>query len=123
MNVVDSSAWLAYFADTPGAGFFAEPIEDIDWLLVPAICLFEVFRVVLREKGEDEALLAAAAMLQGRVIDMDAELALEAAALSLDACLPMADAIIYVATLRHGAVLWTQDSHFAGKPAVQYRQA
>jgi hypothetical protein len=35
MNVVDSSAWLEYFADGPNASFFAEPIEDIEALVVP----------------------------------------------------------------------------------------
>jgi hypothetical protein len=28
MNVVDSSAWLEYFANGPNASFFAKPIED-----------------------------------------------------------------------------------------------
>jgi len=30
MNVVDSSAWLEYFANGPNASFFARPIEQVD---------------------------------------------------------------------------------------------
>jgi len=79
VNVVDSSAWLAYFADEPTAGFFAQAIEDTELLIVPSICLYEVFKVILREKGEDEAFLAVAAMQQGEVVDLDGDLAIEAA--------------------------------------------
>ncbi len=40
MNVIDSSAWLEYFADGPNASFFAEPIEDTPSLVVPTLtCL------------------------------------------------------------------------------------
>ena len=55
MNLVDSSAWLAYFADEPEADFFAEAIEDTDLLVVPSVCIYEVSQVVLRERGEDAA--------------------------------------------------------------------
>ncbi len=41
MNVVDSSAWLSYFAGDKGAAAFAKPIEFIDDLLVPGITLTE----------------------------------------------------------------------------------
>jgi hypothetical protein len=71
MNLVDSSGWLAYFADEPAADFFAEAIEDSDLLLVPSVCIYEVFKVVLRERGEDDAFSAVAAMQQGTAIDLD----------------------------------------------------
>jgi toxin FitB len=121
VNVVDSSAWLAYFAGEPTADFFAEAIEDADLLLVPSVCLYEVFKVVLRERGEDEALQVAAAMEQGMVINLDSELALEAAFLGHQEKLPLADSIVYATARKHNAVLWTQDEHFAGKPNVHYQ--
>ncbi len=62
MNLIDSSAWLAYFADEPTADFFAEAIEDTDFLLVPSVCVYEVFRVIMRERGEDDAFCAVATM-------------------------------------------------------------
>jgi predicted nucleic acid-binding protein len=121
MNLVDSSAWLAYFADETNAGYFSEAVENNDLLLVPTICLYEVFKVVLREKGEDEALLALAAMQQGMVVDLTSELAIEAAAVGLEEKLPLADSIIFAVAKRHEAIIWTQDEHFAGKQNVRFK--
>jgi len=122
MHVVDTSAWLAFFADEKNASEFEAVIVESDLLLVPAIVLYEVFRVVLREKGENEAFQVVATMQQGRVIDLDLELSLEAAALGQREKLAMADSIIYATAMRHEAVLWTQDDHFEGKPRVEFRR-
>ncbi|NLT70479.1 MAG: type II toxin-antitoxin system VapC family toxin [Verrucomicrobiaceae bacterium] len=116
MNVIDSSAWLEYFADTDRADFFADAIEDSDHLIVPSICLYEVFKKVLRERGEDAAIRIISVMSFGRIVDLDASLALEAARHSL----PLADSIIYSTALRFGATLWTQDSHFEHISGVRY---
>src|SRR6266481_7212135 len=67
MNVVDSSAWLEYFADGPNADVFAKPIEATRSLLVPSLSLFEVFKRVSQQRSEDDALRAVAVMEQGRV--------------------------------------------------------
>ena len=121
MNLVDSSAWLAYFANEPTADFFAGAIEDSELLIVPSVCIYEVFKVVLRERGEDDALYIAAAMQHGSVVDLDADLAMEAASVGLEESLPFADSVIYTIAKKHHATLWTQDAHFSGKPQVQYR--
>lgn len=115
-NVVDSSGWLEYFADSDRADFFAPAIEDTEHLLVPMISIYEVFKKVLRERGENDALQVASLMQAGRVIDLDGELALEAARHAL----PLADSLIYATSLRHGATLWTQDEHFKDLPQVRY---
>ena len=60
MNILDSSGWLEYFADGPNAENFLVPLENLDQLLVPTICLYEVFKVILRESGEDSAIQAIA---------------------------------------------------------------
>ena len=120
MNVVDSSAWLAYFADEPTADFFAQAIEDTELLIVPSICIYEVFKVILREKNEDLAFLAIAAMQQGKVIDLDADLVIEAAAVGHEDKLALADSVVYTVSQKNSATLWTQDSHFSEKPGVQY---
>jgi predicted nucleic acid-binding protein len=120
MNVVDSSAWLAYFADEPTADFFAQAIEDEELLIVPAVCIYEVFKVIVREKGEDEAFIAVAAMQLGKVVDMDADLAIEAAAIGLEESLALADSITYTIAQKYSATLWTQDAHFSQKVGVQY---
>ena len=121
MNVVDSSAWLAYFADEPTADYFAPAIEETEALIVPVVCLYEVFKVILREKGEEEAFQAVVAMQQGLLVDLDSNLALEAASLGLQEKLAFADSIVYAVAKRHDALLWTQDEHFGGKPNVNFR--
>src|SRR5437867_13143952 len=94
MNLVDSSGWLEYFANGEHAKFFATPVEDLRNLIVPSICLYEVFKKVLKQKTENDALLAVAAMQQGRVIALDETIALNAAKLSHKLKVHMADSII-----------------------------
>ncbi len=122
MNVVDSSAWLEYFANGPNASFFAPAIERTEELLVPSLVLYEVFKRVLQQRDEDHALQAVAVMQQGVVVDLDARLALVAARISLDGKLPMADSIILATARAHGATVWTQDADFKGLPRVQFRR-
>lgn len=113
MNVVDSCGWLEYFADGQNADFFAPVIEDTASLIVPAISLFEVFKRILQQRTENDALRAVALMQQGRVIVLDDALALSAAKLSIDLKLPMADSPILATARAHAAVLWTQDDDFS----------
>jgi predicted nucleic acid-binding protein len=122
MNVVDSSAWLEYFADGPNASFFAEPIEDIDALVVPTLILFDVFKRVLQLRDENAALQAVAVMQQGDIVDLGAPIALNAARLSVDLKLPMADSVILATARQYSAKLWTQDADFKGMRGVQYRE-
>lgn len=56
MNVVDSSGWLEYFADADNADFFASAIENTAELVVPSLSLYEVFKRILQQRGEDQAL-------------------------------------------------------------------
>lgn len=121
MNVVDSSAWLEYFADGPNAEFFAEPIEDTKALAVPTICIVEVFRRMMQQRGLDAALRAAAAMQSGTVVDLDATLARDAGRVGVERRLPLADSIILATALALDAVIWTQDADFERFDAVKYR--
>ena len=120
MNVVDSSAWIEYFAGGPNTGFFAGAIERVSDLIVPALTVYEVFKWVARERGEAAALHAIAHMQQGEVIALDGKLAVLAARLSLQAKLPMADSIVYATARAHQATLWTQDGDLEGLDGVQY---
>jgi toxin FitB len=120
MNVVDSSGWLEYFADGPNATEFAKPIQATNTLVVPSISLFEVFKRVMTQRGEDAALEAIALMRQGRVVPLDDVLALDGARLSVEHRLPMADSIILATALAHKATLWTQDAEFEHVPGVRY---
>ena len=120
MNVVDSSGWLEYFADGPNADFFAPAVEQMSELIVPTISVYEVFKRVLQQRGESDAIQAVAVMQQGATADLDAGLAMSAAKLSVDLGLPMADSVILATARAHSATLWTQDADFAGMEGVQY---
>lgn len=121
MNVIDSSAWLEYFAGGRNAEFFAPAIEDSARLIVPAIVVYEVFKSLLRQRGEDIALQAVALLHQGRFVDLDASLAMSAARLSLDLKLPMVDSIVLAVARCHGAVVWTQDADFQALPDARFK--
>jgi predicted nucleic acid-binding protein len=122
MNVVDSSAWLEYFANGPNASFFAPPIQQIDRLIVPSLSLFEVFKRVLQQRDDNDALQAVAIMQQGTVVDLDSSVALSAARLSVESKLPMADSVVLATARKYDATLWTQDADFKGLDNVRYRR-
>ncbi|HEX2741376.1 MAG TPA: type II toxin-antitoxin system VapC family toxin [Rubrobacter sp.] len=120
-NVVDSSGWLEYFADGPNADFFEEAIEEEASLVIPSISIYEVFKRLLAEPdGEEAGFLVVAAMQRGEVVDLDAELALDAARISRETRLPMADSIILATAHARDARLWTQDADFEGIEGVEY---
>ncbi len=122
MNVIDSSAWLEYFANGPNASFFAQAIERTDDLLVPSVTLYEVFRRVFQQQDEGHALEAVAAMQQGTVVELDARLACDAARISVNDKLPIADSIILATARAFESVIWTQDEDFKDLPGVQFRK-
>lgn len=120
MNVVDSSGWLEYLADGPNADFFANSILATADLLVPTLSLYEVFKRVLQQRGEDDALQAVALMQQGMIVELSVSLALSAARISFNDKIPMADSIMLATARAYGATLWSQDSDFENIPGVKY---
>jgi predicted nucleic acid-binding protein len=114
MNLVDSSGWLEYFADGPNASFFEPPILNLENLIVPTLSLFEVFKRVIQQKDEGAALQAIAVMQQGKVVDLNTSLAVDAARLCVVLKIPMADSIMLATSRFFDAILWTQDSDFTG---------
>ena len=121
MNVVDSSGWIEYFTDGPGASFFAPALEKVESLIVPAIVVNEVIRKTLRNASEASALTILAAMRQGKIVALDDTLAVSAARLGLAHRLPLADAIVLATARASGATLWTQDKDFEGLPRVRFQ--
>ena len=121
LAVVDSSAWIEYVTGGPNADFFAEPIENPGRLIVPSITIHEVFRWVMRQRREDDALQTAALMMQGRVVELDAAMAILSARLGLQHKLPLADSIVLASAHAYDAILWTQDADFAGIAGIQFR--
>lgn len=120
MNVVDSSGWLEYLADGPNADFFAKSIIATADLVVPTLSLYEVFKRVLQQRDEDDALQAVALMQQGTIVELSASLALSAARISLNEKIPMADSIMLATARAYGAILWSQDSDFENIADVRY---
>jgi len=121
LNVVDSSGWIEYLVGGPNATFFERPLQDLEGLLVPSISILEVYRHVLRERGRQDALAVAASMRQGRAVDLDGALAIEAAEIGASLGLPLADSVIYAVAQAHDALLWTQDADFDGLEGVEYQ--
>ncbi len=120
MNLVDSCGWLEYFANGANADFFAPAIENTAELIVPTLCLFEVFKRILQQRNEHDALRAVALMKQARTVDLNDHLALSAARLSAETRLSLADSIILCTARQHQAALWTQDAHFEGMTGVRF---
>jgi len=120
LNVVDSCGWLEYFADGPGASFFAPAIEKTGKLVVPSICLLEVFKRALQQRGEESAVVAISAMREGRIVDLDPAIALNAARLGASLGLPLADSVIVATAQVNNAIIWTSDSDFKDIDGVKF---
>jgi predicted nucleic acid-binding protein len=123
MNLVDSCGWIEYLTDGKNADFFAFPLQDIENLIVPSVCIYEVFRKVLRERGKESALQVLALMQQGSIIELDFDLAIQSAELGLEFGLPFADSVIFASARAYNAVIWTQDKHFENIANVRYIEA
>ncbi len=120
MNVVDSCGWLEYLADGPNADFFAPALEAPAELVVPTISVYEVFKRVVQQRGDSDALQAVALMQQGTVVQLTLPLALEAARTSASMGLPMADSVMLATARSFHATLWTQDADFEDIEGVRY---
>jgi toxin FitB len=123
VNVVDSSGWLEFFTGGPNANYFAPAISDTQTLVVPTICLYEVFKRLLMQRGEEVALQSAGIMSLGEVADLSQEIAVNAAALAIRYKLAMADSVIFATAQAFAATLWTQDIDFAKMEGVRYIKA
>ena len=99
------------------------PVGQTGQLLVPVVCLYEVFKKINVVADEARALQAVAQMLQGRVVTVSEPIALDAAMVSIRHALPMADSMIYATARAHRALVWTQDAHFKNLPGVNYKAA
>ncbi len=120
MNVVDSSGWLEYFAKGTNASGFAPVVKATGTLVVPTVCMYEVFKRLLAQRGEEDALQAIGIMSLGIIADLTREIAVNAAYISSEFKIAMADSIILATARANKATLWTQDADFEGIGGVQY---
>ena len=121
MNLVDSSAWLEYFANGANASFFAPAVENTRELVVPTIVILEVYKRILQQRNARSALEAVAVLQQGRVVDLTATLAIAAARISQSEKLPLADSVILATARAENATVWTQDADFEKRENVKFR--
>ena len=120
MNLVDSSGWLEYFADGKNSKVFAPVIQNPEELIVSTINLYEVYKKILIERDEMSSIEAIGIMQQARVIDVDASISIEAARISQEMKIPMADSLIYATAKQNDAIVWTQDSDFKNLDNVKF---
>ena len=120
MTLVDSTGWLDHFAGVSGSGEFSRAINDAEGLLVPTVCLFEVYKWMRREKGKRDAMRAIASMKRGIIVEMNDVIALQAADASREHRLPLADSVIYATARAYRATVLTKDAHFKGLPGVRF---
>ena len=122
MILIDSFGWIEYFTDGPLTDKYATYVETASptYTLTPTIVIYEVYKVIKREVGEDKALEAYAQLKNTKIVPLDENLSLSAADISLEFGMPMADSVIYATAKRFGANIVTSDSHFEGKNGVTF---
>ena len=120
MTLVDSSGWLEFFTGGPLADRYAQHLKGLDAIVTPTIVVYEVYKVIKRQRGEEEALAATAQLGKTRLIPLTDTIALMAADVSLAYQLAMADAIVYATSLSERATLITSDSDLAALPGIVY---
>ena len=120
MNLIDSTAWLEYFAGRSQEQHVTAAIDNIERLLVATIVLVEVMRRVMQQRDDDAALQIAAMLHQGQIVPLDSGIALSAAHFGVVRKLLLADSSIFATTKQFHATIWTLDADFKGLPGVKY---
>lgn len=120
MIVVDSTGWVEYFVDGELADAYADFVGDPSSIVTPTIVLYEVYKIVRREEGDGNALVAAAQLMKTEVVPLTPFLALSAAERSLEHNLAFADASVYATAIAFGAELVTSDADLDGLDGVLY---
>jgi len=120
MNIIDSSCWIEYLMDSEIGASIAPIVENTSELIVPTITLYEVYKKLSLEKNEEYAQNVISYMQTGTVIDLNPVLSINAANISRQHKLAMADSIIYATALRYSTVIYSCDKHFEGFPNVRY---
>lgn len=119
MVVVDSSGWIEFFTDGPKGGTYARYLKVPESVLTPVVVVYEVYKKIKRERGEEVAKLCLAQLEKTQVIPINQDLALLAADLSLEFSLPMADSFVLATARSFGAQLVSSDSDFRAVPGTQ----
>jgi len=121
LKLIDSYGWIEYFSDGPLAKKYAAYIEDVNEnnTVTPTVVVYEVYKRLKKEKGEQVALEAYAQITRSKLVPLDDALALTAADTSLKMGLAMADAIVFTTAKTYSADLLTSDRDFKGLDGVR----
>lgn len=122
MILLDSHAWIEYLAAGKLADKYAKYIEEAndENTITPAVVVYEVYKKIKQEKGEEKALEAYAQIKRTRITPLTEQLAMSAAEASLKLGLSKADAIIYATAENEKANLVTSDAHFKELENVEF---
>ncbi len=120
MNLVDSSGWLEYLSDGKNSKLFAPAIEKTNELIVSTINIYEIYKKILLERDESTAIQVVGIMQQAKVIEVSSIISIQAAKLSYERKIPMADSLIYTTAKLNNAMVWTQDIDFKKLDNVKY---
>jgi predicted nucleic acid-binding protein len=118
--LVDSSGWIEFFTGGANAPRYGSYLEKTSTVITPTIVLYEVYKLVRRERSEEEALVAVAQMHKTRMVPLSDSLALAAADMSLEFRLAMADSIVYATARAEDAELVTSDADLRNLPGVTF---
>jgi len=120
--LIDSYGWIEYFGDGPLADSYAAFVEKADekGTVTPTIVIYEVYRRIRSLRGEEKALEAYAQMSRTKIVDLTSSLCLDAADVSMNLNLGMADSIIIATAKAHNAQIITSDEHLKKMDRVKF---
>lgn len=118
--LLDSSGWIEFFTGGPLAERYVPYLTSRHQLITPTIVLYEVYKKIKRERGEETALLFSGRLSATRVVQLTESIALLAADVSLRHGLAMADAIVYATAKDQEAEVVTGDADLKDLPGVVY---
>ena len=117
---MDSSGWIEFFTDGPRAERYAAYLATRYQIVTPTIVLYEVYKKIKRERGEEAALLFAGRLSATHVVQLTESISYLAADFSLRHGLAMADAIVYATAKDQRATVITGDADLKDLEGVIY---
>ena len=118
--LMDSSGWIEFFTGGPLAERYAAYLTPRHDIITPTIVLYEVYKKIKREKGEETALLFTGRLSATHVVQLTESIAYLAADFSMRHGLAMADAIVYATAKDQEADVVTGDTDLKDLPGVVY---
>jgi predicted nucleic acid-binding protein len=117
--LVDSCAWIEYFQGSSIGEKVRCYVEDDQEIIVSAINMAEIYRWILRFYNQNIAEEKRNAIKDRCIIiDVDEEIAIDAARIKHNLGWGLGDSIIYATAKHENAMVLTCDSHFQGQESV-----